>query len=119
MQPITDEGRHAFDARDSVRVLHRLLRRRRSLPAPEAHSVLGALAAIQEELPETLSLLTRSIVRSLDEYEVYQADGTDPVEQIVRLQEHLQAVAEQVVGISSELRAAQAVIAQQGYRNPL
>lgn len=113
-ETVVNEARLADQAREAIDTLSRVLRRR-DLPAPIVHEILGSLAALNEAMPTVLELTAQSLVRSLDAYEVYQRDGGDPALSVMQAVEQMQGAQPLSTGLGQMLRAAQAPIAQQGY----
>ncbi|MDP9886021.1 hypothetical protein AB0284_22515 [Pseudarthrobacter phenanthrenivorans] len=87
-------------------------------PAPTVYRVLGNLkGAAGPMLAQALNQLADGLVRSLDEYEVYQDDGSDPVLNIAAAAGHMRLAAQLAADLGEQLSEAQNAIAQQGYRD--
>lgn len=107
---ITQEGHAVHAALHSITLLSHATH-----PAPVVYGVLGNLKNIGHFLPETCSRLVQGLVRSLDDYDVTEGDGTDPVESVMKAREHLSRAAELAEQLGEELSKAQEAIADQGY----
>lgn len=110
---LAQEG-HALHA-----ALHAITQRSRAThPAPVVYGVLGNLKTIGQFLPETCTQLAQGLVKSLDDYDVTEGDGTDPAESIMRAREHLSRAAELAEQLGAELAKAQEALSRQECRIP-
>jgi hypothetical protein len=110
---LAQEG-HAFHA-----ALHSItLRSRAAHPAPVVYGVLGNLKTIGHFLPESCAQLAQGLVKSLDDYDVTEGDGTDPAASIMSAREHLSRAAKLAEQLGTELAKAQEALAGQAYRIP-
>jgi hypothetical protein len=87
-------------------------------PAPTVYRVLGNLkGAAGPMLAQALNQLADGLVRSLDEYEVYQDDGSDPILNVAAAAGHMRLAAQLAAQLGEQLSEAQNAIAGQGYRD--
>ncbi|WP_454698267.1 hypothetical protein [Arthrobacter humicola] len=67
-------------------------------------------------LPQACTQLAKSLGQSLDEYEVYEDDDSDPVASVATATDHLTRAAQLAAELGAELEKAQSAISRQGYR---
>ncbi|ERI35388.2 hypothetical protein M707_21915 [Arthrobacter sp. AK-YN10] len=84
--------------------------------APTVYRVLGNLKGVGHMLPQACTQLAKSLGRSLDEYDVYEDDGRDPVQSVATATDHLTKAAELAAALGAELEKAQSAISRQGHR---
>ncbi|WP_104135131.1 hypothetical protein [Cryobacterium sp. Y62] len=106
---------HADDAAESIRSLVDATHAA-NLPAPLVYDVLGNLKWVGHRLPEALQHLASGLGRSLDQYDVKEDDGRDPVQSIATATDHLTRAAQLADQLGDELDKAQGAIRGQGYR---
>ena len=111
-QPSTGHAEQAYEALRALN--HDTLNAR--LPAPVVYDVLGNLKGIGHLLPQALNQLASGLGRSLDEYDVREDDGGDPVQNIAAATDHLTRAAHLADQLGEELEKAQTVLSGQGYR---
>lgn len=88
----------------------------RAVPAPELYGILGNIkSAGGYYLGELLERLADGIERSVDEYEVYEDDGGDPVLRAALAASLIQGAAAHATRVAQCLEAAQSAIAAQGH----
>lgn len=91
----------------------------RAVPAPELYDILGNLKfAGGYYLAELLGRLADGIERSLDEFEVYEANGGDPVAHAMLAASMLQGAAAHAERVGRLLEEAHTAIAFQGHHGP-
>jgi hypothetical protein len=78
--------------------------------------VLGNLQAAGHMLPQAFTQLGQTLARSLDQYEVYEDDGCDPLESVTSATDHLSKAAALAEAMAEEFPVAQSAIIRQGYR---
>lgn len=108
--------RAADDAYEAVRSINHLTITQVHA-APTVYSVLGNLKGLGHLLPQACMQLAKSLGRSLDEYDVYEDDGRDPVLSVAAATDHLTRAAELASELGAELEKAQTAISRQGYRD--
>ena len=86
------------------------------LPAPLVYDVLGNLKWVGHRLPQALEQLASGLGRSLDQFDVTEDDGGDPVQSIATAADHLTRAAQLADQLGDELDKAQTAINGQGYR---
>lgn len=87
-------------------------------PAPTVYRVLGNLkGATGPMLAQALRQIAAGLGRSLNEYDVYEDDGRDPVQSVATATDHLTRAAQLADELGEELSKAQNAIARQGYRD--
>ncbi|GAA1772171.1 hypothetical protein [Agromyces humatus] len=107
----------ADDAYEAVRALnHATLAT--TLPAPVVYDVLGNLKGVGHMLPQALNQMARGLGKSLEEYDVYEDGGGDPVQSVAAAVDHLTEAARLAAALGVALEAAQSAITGQGYRAP-
>lgn len=118
-EPTDDETpevvKRADDAYEAIRAINHLTMWAK-LPAPLVYLILGNLKGVGNMLPQALGQLSSGLGRSLDEYEVYEDDGGDPVQRTAVAVDHLRRAAELAQELGVELERAQGAISRQGYR---
>jgi hypothetical protein len=87
-----------------------------SLPAPVVYDILGNLKGIGWLLPQALTQLAAGLGRSLNEYDVREDDGGDPIQNIATATDHLTRAALLAEQLGEELATAQNILSGQGYR---
>ena len=88
-------------------------------PAPTVYQVLGNLkGATGSMLGQALRQLATSMERSLNEYDVYEDDGSDPQASVNLATAHMLEAAALADLVGESLAKAQNAIAKQGYREP-
>ena len=88
----------------------------RAVPAPELYGILGNLKfAGGYFLGELLGRLADGIERSVDEFEVYEDDGGNPVERAAMAASMLEGAAAHAAKVAECLEAAHSAIARQGH----
>lgn len=85
-------------------------------PAPVVYSVLGNIKAIGHMLPQSLAQMSAGLGRSLNDFDVYEDDGSDPVASVAEAVDHLTRAAALAAELGAELSKAQTAINKQGYR---
>lgn len=106
---------HAEAAAEAIRQINHLTISM-TQPAPVVYRVLGNLQAVGQRLPQTCNQLASNLGRSLNEFEVYEDDGADPVQRVAEAVDHLTRAANLAEQLGRELSGAQNVLSQQGYR---
>jgi hypothetical protein len=106
------------DADDAYEAIRSINHRTGSgaLPAPLVYDVLGNLKGVGHLLPHALQQLASGLGRSLDEYDVYDGEGRDPVQSVATAVDHLTRAAQLAGELGRELDHAQEAINMQGYR---
>ena len=105
----------ADEAYEAIRAInHRTMWAR--LPAPVVYSILGSLKGVGHLLPQALTQLASGLGRSLDEYVVYEDDGSDPMDSVAIAAGYLAQAAQLSTALGEALELAQSAIANQGYR---
>jgi hypothetical protein len=107
---------HAHAASDAIRELNHVTVGAK-IPATLLYEVLGDLKNVGHRLPQALSQLAAGLGRSLDEYDVYEDTGADPVQSIAVATDHLTRAAQLAHELGVELDLAQGAISGQGFRN--
>lgn len=107
---------HADDAYEAIRAINHLTRG--AVLAPTVYDVLGNLKGVGHMLPQALTQLASGLALSLNEYDVYEDDGSDPVQAIATATDHLTRAAQLAAQLGVELEHAQSAINGQGYRPP-
>lgn len=87
-----------------------------AIPAPLLYEILGNLKGVGHMLPQALTQLGEGLLRSLDEFEVYDNDG-EPRANATRAAHQLMEAAEHAARLGDLLEAAQTTINAQGYRD--
>ncbi|AOY74317.1 hypothetical protein [Paenarthrobacter ureafaciens] len=108
--------RAADDAYEAIRSINHLTITQIH-PAPTVYSVLGNLKGLGHMLPQACTQLAKSLGRSLDEYDVYEDDGRDPIQSVAAATDHLTRAAQLAAELGAELEKAQSAISHQGYRD--
>lgn len=108
--------RAADDAYEAIRSINHLTITQIHA-APTVYSVLGNLKGVGHLLPQACTQLAKSLGRSLDEYDVYEDDGRDPVQSVAVATDHLTKAARLAAELGLELEKAQSAISRQGYRD--
>lgn len=85
-------------------------------PAPEVYQILGNLKNLGSFMPQISTQLAQGLVKSLQEYDVYEYEGKDPAASVALAGEHLALAATLARQMGDELNKAQSAIAGQGYR---
>lgn len=114
-KPATEIVRLAEDAEHALRALARLTNRG-AMPAPDLYDVLGTLKQILPPLEHALCHLPDRLIESLEVYEVYQDDGTDPRAAAGACGTHLDTSVHWLAQLRRALDDAQEAISGQGYR---
>lgn len=114
---IPDVARHASEARESIRAINHTTPA--VLPAPFVYDVLGELKGVGNMLPQALTQIAAGLGRSLDEFDMYEDDGSDPAQSVAIARGHLKRAAELASQFGDELEAAQSAISRQGYRGQM
>ena len=104
----------ADTAYDALRALAHLTRT--THPAPVVYQILGNLKNLGSFLPQISEQLAQGLVKSLEEYDVYEYEGKDPAASVALAGEHLARAAKLAQQMGDELAKAQNAIAGQGYR---
>ncbi|WP_198414113.1 hypothetical protein [Cryobacterium adonitolivorans] len=107
---------YADQANESIRDLTHATMLPAQLPAPLVYEVLGNLKGVGSRLPQALQQLAKGLGRSIDQYDVYEDDASDPVQSIATATDHLTRAAQLADQLGDELAKAQAAISRQGYR---
>lgn len=115
-QPIT--AQLADDAYEAVRGLNHATISRTSIPGPEVYRALGSLKLVGHGLDQTLSQLASGLGRSLDEYDVYEDDGTDPLVRVAQAVDLLTEARAHARALGELLERAQGTLNRQGYHDP-
>lgn len=105
----------ADDAYEAIRAINHMTGGG-AIPAPVVYDVLGNLKGVGHMLPQTLRQLAEGLGRSLDDYDVYEDDGSDPVHSVATATDHLTRAAQLAAQIGEELEKAQSAISRQAYR---
>lgn len=114
--PVVVDAEAAYEAIRSIN--HRTIWLSDGLPAPAVYWVLAELkSGLGYGAQQALEQLTRGLVESLDQYNVYEDDGRDPAASVQAASEALLAAAGLAGQIGTLLDAAQQAIAGQGYRS--
>nr|WP_176705794.1 hypothetical protein [Arthrobacter sp.]AXV46374.1 hypothetical protein pA40H2_p17 [Arthrobacter sp.] len=104
----------ADTAYDALRALAHLTRA--THPAPDVYGILGNLKNLGSFLPQISEQLAQGLVKSLEEYDVYEYEGKDPAASVALAGEHLARAAKLAAQMGEELAQAQNAINGQGYR---
>lgn len=80
-------------------------------PAPDVYWILGNLKNLGSFLPQISRQLSQSLVKSLEEYDVIEDEGTEPAASVALAGEHLARDAELVERLGEEVAKAQNAIA--------
>ena len=88
-----------------------------SMPAPLLYELLGELQTVTERMPQLLQQCGQGVARSLDEYEVYEDDGGNPLGSISSANDHLGNAAALLQQAGTELERARIAIRGQGFRS--
>ena len=89
----------------------------RAVPGPELYTILGNLeAAGGYSLGELLGRLATGLERSVDEYAVYEDDGSDPAHRVRLAAALLREAGSHARRVALCLEAAHVEIAGQGHR---
>lgn len=113
-EEIPEVVRAADDAYEAIRTINHLTITQ-VYAAPTVYSVLGNLKGVGHLLPQACTQLARSLGRSLDEYDVYEDDGRDPVASVATATDHLSRAARLAAELGAELEKAQSAISRQGF----
>lgn len=105
---------HADDAYEALRAIAHTAS---DYPAPLAYSMLGNLKYVGYNMNTVCTIVARGLETSLKTYEVYDAEGQDPAENVAKANRHLKRAAELAEQLAQELEAAQSAITDQGYRD--
>lgn len=114
----TDESKEGWAdiAHEAVRAMNHITSgtRGQGIPAPVAYATLGNLRGMADMLPQLFEQLSRGLVQSLDNFNVYdrKQDATASVEEAGRALLAATAAAEQM---AAALSAAQVALNSQGY----
>lgn len=104
----------ADTAYDALRALAHLTRA--THPAPDVYRILGNIKNFGSFLPQISHQLAQGLVKSLEEYDVYEYEGKDPAASVALAGEHLARAAKLAEQMGEELAKAQNAINGQGYR---
>ena len=85
-------------------------------PAPVVYRILGNLKNFGSFLPQISEQVAQGLVKSLEEYDVYEYEGKDPAASVALAGEHLARAAKLAQQMGDELAKAQNAIAGQGHR---
>jgi hypothetical protein len=89
----------------------------RTHPAPTVYRVLGNLkGAAGPMLAQALNQLADGLERSLNEYDVYEDNGSDPAQSVATAAQHMRLAAHLAAELGDHLSEAQNAIAGQGHR---
>jgi hypothetical protein len=108
-------ARLADTAAEAIRALNHATISGPPLPAPAVYDVLGSLRMLAHGLDQATRQLGERLAASGSAYDLYEADGRDPLESIAS------ALADLVIGsgqarvLAAAVDAAQSAIAGQGY----
>jgi len=105
----------ADDAYQAIRAINHITLGAKA-PAPLVYDVLGSLKNVGHLLPQALTQLSSGLGRSLDEYDVFEDDGGDPIQSVATAADHLTRAGQLAAQLGEELELAQSAIARQGYR---
>ncbi|HRW18613.1 MAG TPA: hypothetical protein P5181_07180 [Dermatophilaceae bacterium] len=105
-------------AAHAIRAICHLTRSHPAIPAPVLYEILGNLQDLGHQLPQALDQLSHGLARSLTEYDIYDEPGTDPHDNVSRVQAALDTAASHSRTLAGQLDTAQAAIARQGLRIP-
>lgn len=95
-----------------------LVTRGAQIPAPVGYDLIGDLKLAVFLLPEITENVSRALANSLNKFEVYDAEGVDPVQSIASAADHLLRAASFALQMAEELDRAQSAIRDQGYKVP-
>jgi hypothetical protein len=105
----------ADDAREAIRTINHATITTAN-PAPVVYEVLGSLKLLGGGLDQALSQLGSGLGRSLDLFDVYQDDGSDPAVHIAEALDYLMHARRHALQMGALLERAQGAISRQGYR---
>lgn len=103
---------HADDVYESLRAICHL---NGDYPAPLAYEVLGNLKMAGSALSTVCERLSSGLQRSLDNYDVYDDAGKDPVMSVADARKHLERASLLAQELATALGQAQTAINTQGY----
>lgn len=89
----------------------------KAIPAPEVYAVLSSSKLLRADLDQALSQLSSGPARSLDEYDVYEDNGADPLVSAIEAVDLLTETRTHAVAMGDLLARAQVGINRQGYRD--
>ncbi len=115
--PYTDThtiGEHADTAYEAVRAINHATITTVH-PAPDVYDVLGSLNQVGHGLSQACTQLARSLVRSLDLYDVYEDNGADPALSVLTAEQHLARASALAHQLGTHLSHAQVAINRQGH----
>jgi hypothetical protein len=107
----------ADDAYEAVRGINHATINRAAIPAPEVYQVLGSLKLVGHGLDQALSQLGAGLGRSLDQYDVYEDNGADPLVSVVLAVDLLTEARAHARALGELLARAQVALNGQGYRD--
>lgn len=87
-------------------------------PAPVVYEVLGSLKLLGGGLDQALGQLGSGLGRSLDLFDVYQDDGSDPAARVAEALDYLTEARRHALQMGALLERAQSAISRQGYHEP-
>jgi hypothetical protein len=99
-----------------VRSINHLTSRGHPVPAPLLYEILGNLKGVGHLLPQALDQLGAGLGRSLEEIDVDDEPGREPVVSVAQARELMAAAARAAGELGESLEQAQAALATQGYR---
>lgn len=85
-------------------------------PAPEVYRILGNLKNFGSFIPQISTQLAQGLVKSLEEYDVYDSESKDPAASVALTGEHLARAAKLAAQMGEELAQAQNAVNGQGDR---
>lgn len=105
----------ADDAYEAIRAINHMTNGA-AIPAPVVYDVLANLKGVGHLMPQALTQLAAGLGRSLDEYDVYEDDGGDPVQRVATAADHLTRAGRLAAQLGEEPEKAQSALSRQAYR---
>ncbi|MER6218255.1 hypothetical protein ABT213_29915 [Streptomyces sp. NPDC001674] len=113
MQP-TDPSAPARDAANAVQLLNRHLMDAKSVSAPELSAMLQALIALVDRMPQSLSHLSRHLVREQKAERVRMDDRSAPEKAAMWVETFLTDAEADLADVAKSLHAAGSLLAKMG-----
>lgn len=105
---------HASDAYEAIRAINLTLEV--ATPAPIAYDILGNLQGAAGLMPQALNQIACGLANSLGQYDVYQTDGTEPIDNVAAATNYLELATTKAAELASLLEKAQTAIKHQTIR---